>query len=485
MNMSNEKDPLLPGNTTIQKNEHYNSFPSLNDEDETKVIGGSSVNTYHRRWYILTLFSFLAFTQASSWNTWGPIADTTKAVLKWTDGDIALLTNWGCIMFLLTAVFFSWLLDVKGLRWAILTSATILQIGLITRCIPVGIDNIKWTMNIGHICIGIAGPVLMSAPTLISATWFPPTQRTTSTALTSSAAYLGIAGSFLIGPVIVTDIKTINQTDVNETAFTYTDNGFDISEATRHEHFQEIMKLMYIECAFGAILFLCALIYFPAKPPLPPSVSASTVREDFVKGLKRVIKNPQVWILSLSYSITTGLFNSWNTQFDTIFSNTVNVQQDVTGWIGFFSNIAGTVGGLVVGRCVDFMGGRMKIVLLILTTLSAGFYIWVVCICSKYIIFELWQLYFAIVAGAFLVSSSVPVYFELMVETAYPVGEGTTTMFQAILNNLVALIFLFIPMIPNLGVLWMNWAMFGACFICIPLLIVFKENYQRLKMDLK
>ncbi|XP_071956370.1 solute carrier family 49 member 4-like [Antedon mediterranea] len=478
--MDEEYKPLLSDNATIQSNQQ--SFPSIRDEQEVKFVKRFDGNVYHRRWYMLFLFSLLAFTQSGTWNTWGPIADTSKVVLQWTDGDIALLTNWGCITFLITAVFFSYLLDVKGLRWAVMTSAAILEMGLIFRCIPVGIENIKWTMNIGHICIGTAGPVFMSAPTLLSATWFPPSQRTTSTAISSAAAYLGVAASFLIGPSIVTDIQETNQTNFNET--NWIDDGSDISEATRNKHFHEIMKLMYIECAFGAILLVCVVLYYPAKPPRPPSVSASKKRQDFVQGMKSVVMSSQIWILSLSYSISTGLFNAWNSQLDTIFFNTLDVQQNITGWIGFLSNIAGTCGGLVIGRCVDFMGGRMKAVLLVLTVLSVAFYIWVTIICSQYISFHLWQLYCSVIIGAFLVSSSVPVYFELMVETAYPIAEGTTTMFQAILNNLVALVFLFIPMIPNIGVLWMNWALVGACTICIPLLIIFKESYQRLGIDM-
>ena len=67
-------------------------------------------------------------------------------------------------------------------------------------------------MNAGHIFIGLAGPVLMAAPPLVSAVWFPPHQRTTSTAYLSATAYLGIAVSFLIGPLIVTDLNTENST---------------------------------------------------------------------------------------------------------------------------------------------------------------------------------------------------------------------------------------------------------------------------------
>ena len=67
-------------------------------------------------------------------------------------------------------------------------------------------------MNAGHFFIGLAGPVLMGGPPLVSATWFPPHQRTTSTAISTAFAFIGIAASFLIGPLIVPDVQTKNST---------------------------------------------------------------------------------------------------------------------------------------------------------------------------------------------------------------------------------------------------------------------------------
>ena len=53
----------------------------------------------------------------------------------------------------------------------------------------------------------------MSGPPLLSAVWFPPDQRTTATAISSTAPALGVAVSFLLGPAIVKDIKVANLTE--------------------------------------------------------------------------------------------------------------------------------------------------------------------------------------------------------------------------------------------------------------------------------
>lgn len=73
-----------------------------------------SCGVYHRRWYILAVFSLIAGLQAAAWNTWGPITGSAENVFGWTDGTIALLENWGSIAYIVSFLIFSWLLDVKG-----------------------------------------------------------------------------------------------------------------------------------------------------------------------------------------------------------------------------------------------------------------------------------------------------------------------------------------------------------------------------------
>lgn len=62
-------------------------------------------------------------------------------------------------------------------------------------------------MGAGQLLNGLAGPVTQAAPTLLSATWFPREQRTTSTAVAALCGSLGVAMSFVIGPLVIKDIR--------------------------------------------------------------------------------------------------------------------------------------------------------------------------------------------------------------------------------------------------------------------------------------
>ena len=62
-------------------------------------------------------------------------------------------------------------------------------------------------MGAGQLLNGLAGPVTQAAPTLLSSTWFPSEQRTTSTAVAALCGSMGVAVSFVVGPLVVKDIK--------------------------------------------------------------------------------------------------------------------------------------------------------------------------------------------------------------------------------------------------------------------------------------
>lgn len=75
--------------------------------------------SYKRRFYILLLFSVIGFSQYCAWNTYGPIATTAKLVFDWTNTEIAFLASMDPITYLCTMLFFSWMMDEKGIGWKI------------------------------------------------------------------------------------------------------------------------------------------------------------------------------------------------------------------------------------------------------------------------------------------------------------------------------------------------------------------------------
>lgn len=74
--------------------------------DDVGVIT-ESCTVYHRRWYILVVFSLIAGVQAAVWNTWGPITGSAEDVfwmVRW-DNSVTRKLGANCIYYIILGVF--------------------------------------------------------------------------------------------------------------------------------------------------------------------------------------------------------------------------------------------------------------------------------------------------------------------------------------------------------------------------------------------
>ncbi|XP_065845353.1 solute carrier family 49 member 4 homolog [Oscarella lobularis] len=465
--IAKQKDPLIDGK----------------DDDEDVEIPTEETKVYYRRFYVVFAVFLLAFTQSWIWNGWGPIQGPAEAVFGWSDSVIALMANWGPISYVISIVFWTWLMG-KNLRHALLLTAFLTAAGAGLRCCSMDPIPATWLNHFGLFLNGLAGPVAMSAPPLVSAYWFPPKQRTTATALTSLAGYYGVSLSFVIGPLLVPDRNQTNSSllrwkDCNLTLQNFTD--------CQTQHWRHgIFIYQLTECAAAGLAFLLILIYLPSKPPKPPSITAGIQRTSYFKGLKQVLGHKQFWLVCLSYGISTGVFAGWFSVLDVNLKH-FSVQETEAGWIGFYSNIAGAVAGLVISWLADVIGRRTKSILLIILVGATLSFTWFTLLCLDVLPKSTISLYFAATLGGLLLNGSIPLFYELAVEATYPIAEGTTTGLLTLMNNVSCMIFLFLPLIKVLAKdvrYWMNPVIAGSCFLCIPLMILFKARYRRLSVDL-
>jgi len=61
-------------------------------------------HVYKRRWYILLVFSLVAILQDTVWNTWGPIDHTAIFLYGWSPDLVALLANYGSILYIVAFI---------------------------------------------------------------------------------------------------------------------------------------------------------------------------------------------------------------------------------------------------------------------------------------------------------------------------------------------------------------------------------------------
>ncbi|XP_060078843.1 solute carrier family 49 member 4 homolog [Ylistrum balloti] len=457
-----------------------------NSTEKNEPTGESKV--YKRRWYVLALFCVLTCTETTVWNTWGPIAASCERAFGWNVSIMALLPNWLPISFVLSSFVFSWIVDVKGIRMACLIAAGLIAVGSGVRCITSEPPYVTWTVNIGQFFNGLGGPVAMGIAPVLSVAWFPPRQRTTATATATAFNYLGVAVAYLIGPYMVPESDEISKsqnltwnnsmTGLSENFQNATDN--DDAEIHRIRH--DIMIMLYIECGWCVLIFLLVLLYFPAKPKLPPSISASVERLDFKSGFRVLVRNKMFWMVGLTYGVSTGVLGMWEGVLD-VNLKPHGVTQREAGWIGFYSIIAGNVGAILFGKFADVFSKHMKMFLIGLYVLATAAFLWLNLILNGVIENSLIQIYASIIIGTLCVNASPPLFFEMACENSYPVAEGITNFALTLLFNIAGLIFLGIQMVPNIGTAWENWVLLGSVVVSIPVLLAMNDTYNRLNMD--
>nr|XP_027230303.1 disrupted in renal carcinoma protein 2-like isoform X2 [Penaeus vannamei]XP_027230304.1 disrupted in renal carcinoma protein 2-like isoform X2 [Penaeus vannamei] len=209
---------------------------------------GAAARTYWQRFWVLLLFSGLAFFQCSMWSTWGPLSESVEAAYpNWGSSTVAMMANWGTLATMGFVLITSWFLHAFGLRAGVLTAAGMLALGTALRTLTV--QDAAFTV-LSHACavlVGLAGTVFVSAPPMLAAVWFPPTERTTATAISLAANQLGTAGSYLESFFVRQPGRGVSPADVKE----------------------DIRSVMSCEAVIALVLFMLAVAYFPPGP-LPP-----------------------------------------------------------------------------------------------------------------------------------------------------------------------------------------------------------------------
>ena len=242
------------------------------------------------------------------WNTFGPIWSPLQFAYDWGMSEFSMMTNWGTITFIIFVLIFCKLQEMRGLRFVVVLMASLIFTGAGLRALSMETSEFTSLAHFGSIFNGIAGALVMSAPSALSAAWFPPNERMLATSISQSAAFLGNGFSFLIGPALVQAPHIVqNQTDgTNDTNV-----NSKLNETIINEIKFEIREYMLMDVFVVFIFLLMALIYFPSKPPTPPSASASVERTKVSKGLKKLIKNKDFCLCALAYGLSGGTLLAW------------------------------------------------------------------------------------------------------------------------------------------------------------------------------
>jgi len=76
-----------------------------------------------------------------------------------------------------------------------------------------------------------------------------------------------------------------------------------------------------------------------------------------------------------------------------------------------------------------------------------------------------------------------PLFFELAIETTFPIPEACVSGVLVCAQSVIQAVFLAIPT-DSIGTDWMNYTIIGTTAFFFLVLMVFKESYNRLQVDM-
>ncbi|XP_069174333.1 solute carrier family 49 member 4 homolog [Procambarus clarkii] len=374
-----------------------------------------------------------------------------------------MMSNWASITYVLCVAPLCWLMSTRGLRVGVVTCVVLVATGGIIRIISFTTDSDEFftvTCHIAAVLNGIAGPLIMSTPPMIAAEWFPPKERTTAMAACQLMTGLGMAGSYLEALVVRAPTTGVTSSQIKS----------------------DIRKLLYFYAGVGVALLIAILVYFPKKPPTPPSITSSVERLNFKISLRKLIRNGNALLITIAYSVCASVPVSWLSVLNFSLYD-LGMHQDDAMWVGLSAILVAGAISLSLARLTDLVYGHIKVSLMAFMIISLCCFYWFYLLTVGAIVITKGQIFSSVVIGISFNFATTPLFFEMSVECSYPCPEIIVAGLLTGAMNFIELVFLFMFLIPDIGYKWVTYVLLSTGSLSIIPVLLMKEDYSRSNID--
>jgi FLVCR family MFS transporter 7 len=316
----------------------------------------------------------------------------------------------------------SWLMDKKGLRWGVLLGAFLQALGATVRYVAGAIDvspaTEAYLTLLGQVIASVAMPFMVNSPPVLSANWFPPSLRATSTSIAVNANAMGTAVVYLTAPFIV------------------------------HSSDEVVDWNLYVAIVAVAA-WVVGWLFFHSFPPASSGFDTESIASDVQlrdeydwKQWSNAFTHRGFWHTVVTFSIAECILNAMSALLGK-FLSTAGFSKAQIGLIGAAFIVSSLIGGQIISRFVDKKRNHIAAlqVCLVLTAVSM----------TAFKLVPKSDVLSAFVSLMFLgavLGPLQPIVLELGVECAYPTSESTVAALQQLCGNFLSAI-----LVPGLSVL--------------------------------
>lgn len=377
-----------------------------------------------------------------AWLTFVPVQ--YKAA-DWMGGqytaDPSLLNKLATVCFPVSFVFGfvgAYLFDTLGSYVPLMLGGWTLTPAMALRVVAVYIedpDTRFWVIFAAQALTGVSLSMLSLSPTKIAAVWFAEDQRTLANTLITLMLPGGILFTYVISPLIVDSFAK------DEFELTDGEGKFDSS-------FEALMWIYFIWNAIGTLL-ITVFMRYPGTPPLPASPSSLEKVLPFWQGIWRCLTNPMYIMLCATMSCGLGVISILMVSLPTVLCPWGYDDKWANSWGIVILITSGTISSTIFAIVVDRVGHMVTFMRVLMVGVLIGFimFIWFATTEPNYVAFGFATAFLGIFAYP-----TLPMAYELSVETTYPVGPATSAGLNWIISSLASFLmeFIYVPLAKDM-----------------------------------
>jgi len=254
-----------------------------------------------------------------------------------------------------------------------------------------------------QIMISISQPFFLNSVSLLSANWFPESERTKATGLSINSQFFGIAIGMFLTPILVI--------------------AFNL----------EVMLFIY--GLYGLIIGIVFVFFARDLPPTPASFRVKKEEAPLKGGLKLLILNKQFGIVSVIFFVGLGAFNMITTYIELIVAPRGLTAIEV-GNLGGLLILGGIIGATVMSVLADKL--RKRALLIKISSLIAVASFFLLSFANTQIL-----LYITGFLLGFGLLSVGPVLLEYTVDVTDPVPEASSNGILMVIGSISGILFIF------------------------------------------
>lgn len=363
------------------------------------MMNEDTMHVYSYRWVLLFIFMLGNVSLQILWISYATV--TLEAATYYSVGEfeILFLSTIFMITYIPVSFIATWFINKFGFRMGVGLGALINGVFGFLRALAG--PNYTLVLFI-QIMISISQPFFLNSVSLLSANWFPESERTKATGLSINSQFLGIAIGMFITPILVIVFNL------------------------------EVMLFIY--GLYALIIGIVFVIFARDEPPTPPSFRVKKEDAPLKGGLKLLIYNKQFGIVSVIFFVGLGAFNMITTYIELIAAPRGLTAIEV-GNLGGLLILGGIIGATVMSILADKL--RKRALLIKISSLIAVASFFILSFANTTI-----SLYFSGFLLGFGLLSVGPVLLEYSVDVTDPVPEASSNGMLMVIGSISGILFI-------------------------------------------